>query len=103
MTSEGLGRRPFIATYIVTNAPYGTLYVGVTANLYARVAQHREGAVAGFSRTHGLKRLVWFEQSHSIVVAIAREKSLKRYRRDWKINLIERDNRPWRDLYEDFL
>ena len=103
MTTEDFGRRPFIATYMVTNQAYGPLYTGVTANLFARVAQHRDGLIPGFTKTHGLNRLVWFERNESIVVAIAREKSVKHYRRDWKINLIERENRAWRDLYDDFL
>jgi len=91
-------RRPFIAVYIMTNRPHGTLYIGVTANLAARVGQHRQGEIDGFTKRYGLHRLVWFEQHESIVVAIEREKSLKKYKRDWKINLIERDNPDWRDL-----
>ena len=94
MTDE----RVFIATYIVTNAPQGTLYVGVTNNLYRRVYEHREGLIPGFTKTHGLKRLVWFENFELMTGAIQREKSLKRYLRDWKINLIERDNPHWLDL-----
>lgn len=90
--------RVFIATYIVTNAPQGTLYTGVTNNLYRRVYEHREGLIPGFTRTHGLKRLVWFENFELMTDAIQREKSLKRYLRDWKINLIERDNPHWLDL-----
>ena len=91
-------RRPFIAVYIMTNKTYGTLYAGVTANLPARVQQHREGEIGGFTQKYGLDRLVLFEQHESIIVAIQREKSIKKYRRDWKINLIERDNQGWHDL-----
>jgi len=90
--------RPFIATYIMTNAPYGTLYIGATSDLYARVGQHRIGAVEGFTKKHGLKRLVWYQPFERITDAIQKEKSLKRYLRDWKINLIERDNPHWDDL-----
>ena len=90
--------RPLIATYIMTNAPYGTLYIGVTSNLYGRVAQHKAGTFEGFTGKHGLKRLVWFEPNETMLGAIRREKSLKRYLRDWKINLIERDNPHWDDL-----
>lgn len=92
-------KRPFIAVYIMTNAPYGTLYVGVTNSLFRRVQEHREGLFPGFTRTHGLKRLVWFEPHETVVGAIAREKTIKRYRRDWKFNLIERSNPNWDDLY----
>ena len=96
-----MGReRVLIAVYIMTNGPYGTLYVGVTSNLYQRVRQHREGTFGGFTSKYGLKRLVWYEQFDGIVEAIQREKSLKKYRRDWKINLIEEANPSWEDLYE---
>jgi len=96
-------RRPFICVYMMTNRMHGTLYIGVTANLIARVEQHRAGEVPGFTATYGLKRLVWFEQHDLIIDAIQREKSLKKYRRDWKINLIERDNPNWDDLFLQFL
>ncbi|MBK5955036.1 endonuclease [Rhodospirillum rubrum] len=90
--------RPFIAVYIVTNAPYGTLYVGVTSDLYRRVRQHRDGAFEGFTKQHALSKLVWFEPFEFMDAAIKREKAIKRYLRDWKINLIERDNPHWADL-----
>jgi putative endonuclease len=90
--------RTFIAVYMMSNAPQGTLYVGVTSDLFSRVAQHRAGDFEGFTRDHGLKRLVWFEPFELITEAIKREKALKRYRRDWKINLIERHNPRWVDL-----
>ena len=92
-------QRPFIAVYMMTNAPYGTLYTGVTADLYRRIWEHREGLFPGFTKRYGLTRLVWFERFELITEAIQREKSLKRYLRDWKINLIERDNPHWQDLY----
>ena len=82
----------------MTKAPYGTLYIGVSSNLLERVRQHREGVAPGFTKKQGLKRLVWFEPNESIELAIRREKALKRYLREWKINLIERDNRHWEDL-----
>src|SRR5665213_1989045 len=93
-----MARRPFIAVYMMTNRRHGTLYIGVTANLMGRVGQHREGTIPGFTQTYGLTRLVWFEQ-HESIAAIRREKSLKKYKRDWKINLIERDNPDWEDLF----
>ncbi|WP_235562867.1 GIY-YIG nuclease family protein [Brevundimonas sp. Root1423] len=98
-----MGReRPLIAVYIMTNGPYGTLYVGVTSDLYQRVHQHRAGTFPGFTREHGLKRLVWFETFEFMTSAIKREKAIKRYLRDWKINLIERDNPHWTDLSLDW-
>jgi putative endonuclease len=81
---------------------HGTLYIGVTSELLQRVAQHREGQIEGFTKRYGVKRLVWFEPHDSIVTAIQRETSLKRYKREWKINLIERDNPDWDDLFPQF-
>jgi len=96
-------RRPFICVYIMTNKRHGTLYVGVTSDLITRVVQHRDGEIPGFTATHGLKRLVWYEQHQTIVGAIQREKSLKKYKREWKLNLIERANPHWGDLLEQLL
>ena len=93
-------RRSFIAVYMMSNKRHGTLYAGVTGNLRQRAWQHREGLMDGFTKEYGLKRLVWYEQHESMIVAIRREKSLKKYERDWKINLIERDNPDWNDLYK---
>jgi putative endonuclease len=88
-----------IAVYMMTNHRHGTLYVGVTSQLILRISQHREGLIPGFTRTHGLKRLVWYEPHMSMVEAIHREKALKKYKREWKTNLIERDNPHWADLF----
>ncbi|WP_027230261.1 GIY-YIG nuclease family protein [Phyllobacterium sp. UNC302MFCol5.2] len=85
--------------YIVTNSRRGTLYIGVTADLPGRVYQHREGLTPGFAWTYGCKRLVWYEQHELIVDAIQREKSMKRWYREWKIRLIEGLNPQWDDLY----
>jgi putative endonuclease len=86
--------------YIMTNQPYGTLYVGVTSNLIKRAWEHRTEAVEGFTKKHGLKRLVWYEQHTSMIEAIAREKRIKRWHRDWKVNLVQAMNPEWEDLYE---
>jgi putative endonuclease len=94
-----VSRDAFIAVYMMSNKRHGTLYVGVTSNLKQRAWQHREGLIGGFTKKYGLRRLVWYEQHASMVAAIQREKSLKKYERDWKINLIERDNPHWTDLY----
>jgi len=81
---------------------YGTLYIGVTSDLIRRVSQHREGAFDGFTKRYAVKRLVWIEWHDSIEAAIHREKRLKEYPRQWKINLIERDNPDWDDLFPQF-
>jgi putative endonuclease len=91
------------AVYILASRRHGTLYVGVTSQLLARVAQHRDGVHDGFTRQFGVKRLVWIEWHDSIEAAIHREKRLKKYKREWKINLIERENREWEDLYPAFV
>ncbi len=79
----------------------GTLYTGVTNDLVRRIYQHRTGSVDGFTKRHGVKTLVYFEIYQDAYAAITREKKLKRWRRAWKIALIERDNPEWRDLYRD--
>ena len=86
------------AVYMVASRKHGTIYTGVTSDLVGRTVQHREGLKDGFTKKYGVKRLVWFERHESIIPAIQREKSLKRYLRQWKINLIERDNPHWDDL-----
>ncbi len=89
----------WIAVYIMADRYRGTLYIGVTADFQTRIVQHREGAGSGFTRRYGLKRLVWCEIHETMADAIQRETSLKRWSRQWKINLIERDNPRWADLY----
>jgi putative endonuclease len=86
-------------TYIMTNRPHGVLYIGVTANLPGRVWQHRNGEGSKFCRRYKLTRLVLAEQHESIEDAIAREKAMKAWRRDWKIELIEQANPQWLDLW----
>lgn len=87
-------------TYIMTNKPRGVLYIGVTADLAARIVQHRNGAGSAFCRKYNLTRLVLAERHDDIGSAIAREKALKAWKREWKIELIERDNPEWRDLFD---
>ena len=89
-------RRYFV--YLLASKPQGTLYVGVTNDLLRRAVEHRDGQVPGFTSKYDVKRLVWFEQHGRIEDAIAREKRLKRWRRDWKIALIEEGNPHWHDL-----
>ena len=84
--------------YIMTNRPNGILYTGVTSDLIKRVWQHREGVVDGFTKDHGLKRLVYFEFHDDMISAIQREKNIKHWSRAWKVNLIVAGNSDWDDL-----
>ena len=84
--------------YILASKPNGTLYVGVTNNLARRLSEHKAGLVPGFTRKYEVDRLVYFETFDSILEARAREHALKRWRRAWKIALIEKQNPDWRDL-----
>ncbi|VXC65481.1 GIY-YIG nuclease family protein [Sphingomonas sp. AX6] len=86
--------------YMLASGFNGTLYVGVTSDLIARVVQHRDGNHGGFTKRYAVHWLVWFEIAATMEAAIAREKQVKRYRREWKRNLIERDNPAWNDLAE---
>ena len=87
-------------TYIMTNRPRGVLYIGVTANLPARIWQHRNGEGSDFCFRYNLKRLVLAEQHDRIEEAIAREKAMKAWKRDWKIELVEQSNPHWVDLWD---
>ena len=84
--------------YIMADRYRGTMYVGVTANLAARIYQHRIGTGSDFCRRYGLARLVWAEQGNEIQNCIAHEKRVKRWRREWKFAVIEKDNPDWIDL-----
>jgi putative endonuclease len=92
-------RQPCV--YILARASHSTLYIGVTSDLAGRIWQHREGAVEGFTRHYGIKRLVWFEVHETMETAILREKRIKRWPRAWKYDLIHKENPTWRDLAED--
>lgn len=85
--------------YILANAPYGTLYIGVTSDLPKRIWQHKNTLVEGFTKQYRTHNLVWFESHESMDAAIAREKNLKNWMRDWKVKLIESNNPNWHDLY----
>ena len=89
--------------YILTNRRYGVLYVGVTNNLLRRISEHRAKVVPGFTKEYGVTRLDYCEEYASITEARARERSLKRWRRNWKLKLVDNANRDWRNLAEDFL
>ena len=90
------------AVYILTNKLYGTLYVGFTNGLPKRVWEHQQKVVDGFSKMYGLDKLVWYEIHDSIVEGRLRERQIKKWNRDWKINLIQAKNPNWRDLSLDF-
>jgi putative endonuclease len=87
--------------YMLASGRYGTLYIGVTSDLVQRVWQHRAAFAEGFTKEYAVKRLVWFETHSDIVCAITREKQLKKWNRVWKIELIQKQNPHWRDLFED--
>ena len=89
--------------YILASRPFGTLYIGVTNNLARRVYDHRQGVASRFTKRYGVTTLVWFEQYQTVPEAIQRETSLKRWKRDWKIDLVNKTNSDWRDLYETLI
>lgn len=87
--------------YILAGGRNGTLYTGSTRDLLRRIYEHREGLLPGFTRKYGVTRLVWFEAHESVAAAHKRESSIKRWKRGWKIELIEKTNPQWRDLYDE--
>ena len=89
--------------YIMASQRNGTLYVGVTKDLIQRVGEHKENLNDGFTQKYGVHRLVYYEQRDDIEVAISREKRLKKWPRKWKLELIEKDNPRWQDLYEPLI
>ena len=86
--------------YVMTNKPFGTLYIGVTSDIAARVWQHRNGQGSVFCKKHGLSRLVYAEEYPTIGEAIAREKAMKAWKRNWKLRQIIEANPDWDDLFE---
>jgi len=92
-------RQPCV--YILASDRNGTLYIGVTSNLIGRIMQHREGTFGGFTKCYGVVRLVWFEMADSMEDAIAAEKRIKKWPRQYKLNMIEQGNPRWRDLAVD--
>lgn len=88
------------AVYIMASRYRGTLYVGVTSDLWTRVCAHKNSTTPGFTSRYGVNRLVWYEHRLSMDSAIRREKQIKAWRRDWKIRLIEAMNANWHDLHD---
>jgi putative endonuclease len=89
--------------YILASKKNGTLYIGVTSDLIKRAWEHKNDLVEGFTKKYGVHVLVYFELHEDMAAAIQREKQLKKWNRDWKIDLIEKDNPEWADLYESLI
>lgn len=89
--------------YIMSSKKNGTLYIGMTSNLIRRVYEHKNNINEGFTQKYGVNRLVYYEHTNDVNAAIAREKRMKKWNRQWKINLIEKENPDWADLYDELL
>ncbi|MCH9844980.1 MAG: GIY-YIG nuclease family protein [Alphaproteobacteria bacterium] len=89
--------------YILASERNGILYIGVTSNLLQRIYQHKHEMIEGFTKKHNVKLLVYYEHHATMESAITREKQMKIWKRQWKMNLIERDNPQWLDLYDSLL
>ncbi len=89
--------------YILTNKPDGVLYIGVSNGLIQRIYQHKSGQGSQFTKKYNLNKLVYFEQFESMIEAIQREKQLKKWNREWKVELIETNNPEWEDLWDAVL
>ena len=87
--------------YILASRRNGTLYIGMTDDLLRRAAQHRIGAIPGFTKQYGVKMLVWYEAHDTRAAAITRERQINKWNRAWKLKMIERENPNWRDLGQD--
>ena len=87
--------------YILASHRHGTLYAGVTSDLYTRICAHRNGTFEGFTKKYNVKMLMWFEPHDTMESAIRREKNIKEWKRGWKIELIEKINPVWKDLFDE--
>lgn len=92
--------KEYFYVYIISNKRNGTLYIGVTSDLIKRIYQHKEGVIDGFTKKYNVKRLVYYEQHENAESAITREKQMKEWKRQWKLELIEKTNPEWEDLYD---
>ena len=93
-----MNRQP--AVYILASKRNGTLYIGLTSNLIQRIWEHKNNLVEGFTKRYSVHKLVWYELHESMESAIEQEKRLKEWKRQWKLELIERTNPNWQDLYD---
>ena len=91
------------AVYLLATKENGTLYIGVTSNLVARIWQHRQHVVEGFTQRYDVTRLVWYEQHETMESAILREKQLKKWNREWKLRLVRELNPEWKDLWDEIV
>ncbi len=89
--------------YILASKQNGTLYVGVTSNIQKRIWEHKSDVVEGFTKKHAVHDLVWYEVHENMESAITREKNIKAWKRAWKLELIEKDNPSWHDLFNDLV
>ncbi|MDX1921652.1 MAG: GIY-YIG nuclease family protein [Alphaproteobacteria bacterium] len=89
--------------YILTNKPYGTLYIGMTGNITRRIYEHKNKLIDGFTKKYGLDKLVYYEIYDNFAEASLRERTMKAWKRDWKKQLIEKQNRDWRDLSDELI
>ena len=89
--------------YMLASKPNGTLYVGITSNIIKRIYEHKEKYVEGFTKKYNISRLVYFEEYNDVKEAISREKCIKRWKRSWKIKLINENNPKWEDLYGEII
>ena len=89
--------------YILASKRNGTLYIGVTGDLTKRIYEHKEKKIEGFSKKHGVDKLVYYEQTQDVNSALEREKQLKAWKRQWKLELIEKENPHWEDLYNKII
>ena len=88
------------AVYIIANRYRGTIYIGVTSDLWTRIANHKNKSMPGFTSKYGLAKLVWYEHRVTVEIAIRREKQMKAWKRDWKFELVEKMNPDWVDLHD---
>ena len=95
--------KKFYYVYILASKPWGTIYVGMTDDLIRRVLEHKQGLIPGFTKIYGVKMLVYYEQTELVLSAITREKQLKKWKRAWKIRLIQSMNPEWKDLYDELV
>lgn len=87
--------------YILASKRNGTLYTGVTSNVAKRIYEHKSGSVDGFTKKYHVHTLVWYECTENLEAAITREKQIKAWKRKWKLELIEKENPDWKDLYDE--
>jgi len=92
---------PTYYVYILASGKDGTLYVGITNDLIKRAYEHKQEQIEGFTKKYRVNRLVYYEQTEDVRVAIEREKRIKKWKRDWKVELIESTNPNWCDLYDE--